>query len=325
MKYSIIVPVYNAEKYIRQCVDSVLRQTCNDFELILVDDGSSDGSADILNEYASCSNVVMIQKKNGGVSSARNAGLDVAKGDWVSFVDSDDVLEECCLENFDKLERKADVNFFSSVDFFEDSSTKIHKMIDGYSEGEKDIQRAIYYLKTNPGFEFFGVTWNKFFRNSIIQKYHIRFDQRISYREDELFTSNFLAYAKSVATMSAIGYRYRKIPCGLHASGQNAKTFEILAEAIDVFVESYALPELKRRECSRALHLMFRAYIISSDEMRLDEISEKVLLMCRKYHGNLNFSKSLLALYLVSKLNLTCGKFILSLCKKMRNKECKNV
>lgn len=88
---SVIVPVYNVEPYLRQCVDSILGQTFRDFELILVDDGSPDGCPAICDEYAKMdSRVKVIHKENGGLSSARNAGLDVAKGKYIAFVDSDD-------------------------------------------------------------------------------------------------------------------------------------------------------------------------------------------------------------------------------------------
>ena len=91
-KISCIVPVYNVEKYLRRCVDSILNQTFTDFELILVDDGSPDNSPAICYEYAvKDSRIKVIHKVNGGVSSARNVGLDVAKGEWICFVDSDDL------------------------------------------------------------------------------------------------------------------------------------------------------------------------------------------------------------------------------------------
>ncbi|MBA1325633.1 glycosyltransferase [Enterococcus faecium] len=92
---SIIVPVYKVEKYLRKCVDSILAQTFTDFEVILVDDGSPDNSGKICDEYAEKDNRVrVIHKENGGLSSARNAGIDVARGKYLGFVDSDDYIDE---------------------------------------------------------------------------------------------------------------------------------------------------------------------------------------------------------------------------------------
>lgn len=100
MDTSVIIPVYNAEKTIRQCVDSILSQTYGSFELILVDDGSKDNSLDICNEYAlKDDRVRVVHKENGGVSSARNRGLDIAEGEWVTFIDADDYIEKNFLIN----------------------------------------------------------------------------------------------------------------------------------------------------------------------------------------------------------------------------------
>lgn len=100
MKISIIVPVYNTEKYLHKCIDSILNQTFEDFELILVDDGSTDSSRLICDEYAKKDErVVVIHKENGGLSSARNAGLDAAKGEYISFIDSDDFITETMMQS----------------------------------------------------------------------------------------------------------------------------------------------------------------------------------------------------------------------------------
>lgn len=91
---SIIVPIYKVEKFIHECINSILSQGINDYELILIDDGSPDSSGEICEEYAKhCSNIIVIHKKNGGLSSARNAGIDIAKGTYITFIDSDDCID----------------------------------------------------------------------------------------------------------------------------------------------------------------------------------------------------------------------------------------
>lgn len=120
---SVIIPVYNVEKYLRECVNSVLRQTYQNFEIILVDDGSTDGSSDICDAYAAeDSRVQCIHKTNGGASSARNVGMDAARGGYVYFLDSDDTLEHEALQVlFDTAEaEKADIVFFEA-DCFSDN------------------------------------------------------------------------------------------------------------------------------------------------------------------------------------------------------------
>ncbi len=101
LKISVIVPAYNAEKTLHRCVDSILAQTFEDFELILVDDGSKDSSGRICDEYAAKdSRIRVVHKSNGGVSSARNAGLDIASGEYVAFIDSDDYIDNDYLLSF---------------------------------------------------------------------------------------------------------------------------------------------------------------------------------------------------------------------------------
>ncbi|MGN0202626.1 MAG: glycosyltransferase family 2 protein, partial [Candidatus Cryptobacteroides sp.] len=122
-KISVIVPVYNAESTIRRCVDSILAQTFTDFECLLIDDGSKDRSGEICDEYAAKdSRVRVFHKENGGVSSARNVGLDNAKGEWVTFVDSDDWIDSYYLSSFEIEEE---------IDF---SCT--HMMVEGWKEWE---------------------------------------------------------------------------------------------------------------------------------------------------------------------------------------------
>ena len=108
-KISVIVPVYNTEKYLKRCIDSILAQSYSDFELLLIDDGSTDASPAICDEYATNdSRVRVFHKPNGGVSSARNLGLDNARGEWIAFVDSDDWIESEMLYLFISKAEKTD-------------------------------------------------------------------------------------------------------------------------------------------------------------------------------------------------------------------------
>ena len=101
-KVSVIVPVYRAEKYIKECIESIINQTFEDFELLLVDDGSPDNSGAICDEYAlKDSRIRVFHKENGGVSSARNEGIYKSNGEWLCFVDSDDIIEQTYLKDFD--------------------------------------------------------------------------------------------------------------------------------------------------------------------------------------------------------------------------------
>ena len=127
-KISVIIPVYNVEKYLRECLDSVISQTLAEIEIVCVNDGSRDGSRDILSEYEKKdARIVVVDKENGGLSSARNCGLDVAKGEYVYFLDSDDLLnsQEALSELYQKAEEnKLDQLFFDAEAFFENEEVK---------------------------------------------------------------------------------------------------------------------------------------------------------------------------------------------------------
>jgi len=125
-KYSIVVPIYNGEKTINRCIDSLLNQTYKNIEIILVNDGSKDKSLDIMNKYKKKNdNVIVIDKENGGVGSARNTGLDNATGDYVTFVDADDALEKDAISYIDKIITKDEDMVYSGLKRLSENDAKI--------------------------------------------------------------------------------------------------------------------------------------------------------------------------------------------------------
>ena len=126
---SIIIPVYNVEKFLPQCIDSILAQTYKDFELILVDDGSPDGSPAICDSYAQRDERVrVIHQKNAGVSAARNNGIEHAKSEWISFVDSDDWVEPSYIEDFHLDEDDADM-IVQGLEYYDNRNGQFFKQI----------------------------------------------------------------------------------------------------------------------------------------------------------------------------------------------------
>lgn len=215
-KVSIIVPVYKAEQYLHRCVNSILSQSFTDWECILVDDGSPDKSGAICDEYvAKDSRIQVIHKENGGVGSARNAGLDKAIGEWIWFVDSDDWIEQNSLKTiYDILTKtKVDICFF---EFNPISTYNINKSFSFSSFIGEHQKTAIYYSKPECAKAIvnlemcggFGWTWNKWFKKSIIDKYILRFDQRFSLQEDHLFTFSYIMHVESILITSYVPYNY---------------------------------------------------------------------------------------------------------------------
>lgn len=163
---SIIVPIYNVEPYLRACLDSILRQNFTDYELILIDDGSLDDSGKICDEYASSDKrIIVIHKKNGGVSSARNAGLDIARGEYITFVDSDDELEETYEKNMCILLSNSNIDMLQFPRYCE--------VIDHHYSMEKNLVLTGIDNIITAWIEekiLSGVLWDKIYKKTICEK-----------------------------------------------------------------------------------------------------------------------------------------------------------
>lgn len=181
-KFSIIVPIYKVEKYLSVCVESVLSQTFDDFELILVDDGSPDKCGQICDSYKNADlRIKVVHKENGGLSSARNAGLDIATGEYVIFVDSDDYWDNnTALEHINKNldETDADLLVFPAKRFYEEENKFTYILnieVDRNRIIDTDVNRAIEYMLENNIYR--AAAWNKVVRKSVIDEHQMRFKE----------------------------------------------------------------------------------------------------------------------------------------------------
>lgn len=206
---SIIIPVYNAEKYIKQCIESVLKQTYNAFELLIIDDGSTDFSGKICDEYMLFTEKVQVfHQKNLGVSAARNVGLEHARGKFIVFIDADDILTE------DSVERRifeigdADL-LIGSYDVVNDDMNIIKEMPKcvkyNWNQGE-----AIKNLFEGAEIGYQGYLWNKMFRKKIIMDNKIKFKNGVAYNEDCLFMLEYLLRCNYIKLIDAKLYFYRE-------------------------------------------------------------------------------------------------------------------
>lgn len=185
-KISVIIPVYNAEVYLHRCVDSVLSQNFKDFEVLLIDDGSTDRSANICDEYANLDERVKVfHKKNGGVSSARNIGLDNAAGEWVTFVDSDDWIYNDILDLVPSYSE--DLLIFNY---------KIESYNDLYPSPKIEQASLKQMLEKYVNYEIFRTPWGKFYKRDIIS--NLRFDTDVKVGEDTLFVLQYLRVCSSI-------------------------------------------------------------------------------------------------------------------------------
>lgn len=205
--FSIIIPVYNAEKYLRICLDSVLKQSFSNFELLLINDGSSDSSGRICDEYMQKDRRVKVfHKKNGGVSAARNLGLAHANGAWLCFIDSDDGVDECWLQRYAE-NLDADVLFQGAAIIYNHKTVEV-KLKDGFGcDEEKD--QLVAYLENVPG-ALLNSTWSKCCRASIVKAHNLRFLENCNLSEDLIFILHFLTVSNTIRSINYCGYQYYK-------------------------------------------------------------------------------------------------------------------
>lgn len=232
MKVTVIVPVYNAEKYLDQSIQSVLNQDCKDFELILINDGSNDGSGDICDVYAAKDKRVKVfHKTNGGVSSARNLGIENAAGEWITFIDADDYIS---------------TNYFKVLE----SETVPDMILQGFTFVEQcHVIKYITYhfeelvleefLTKYHVYPYFSSSWSKFYKRGILQRHKIRFEELLTFGEDTLFNLNYLRFCKLIATSGLSCYCYRILNTGLTNSVYNFQHDLHLYRAFDKRLASY--------------------------------------------------------------------------------------
>lgn len=204
MNISIIVPVYNAEKYLKRCIDSIINQSYNDFELILIDDGSTDKSGIICDKCAQIDKrIKVIHKKNEGVSLTRNLGINMANGEYITFIDSDDWIEQDFLKKAIEYIRKNNVSILITGFVFENNK-KIFNVFNGKKDKiilNNEMKRE--FLKQN---KFSWTVYDKFFKKEIIKKY--KFDSRFKIGEDMLFCWQIFNNVEKIGYLPLYKYHY---------------------------------------------------------------------------------------------------------------------
>ena len=245
---SVIVPVYQAEKFVEKCVESVKNQTFSDWELLLVDDGCTDGSPALCDRFAAEDDRVRVfhRKKNGGVSAARNLALEEAKGSWIAFLDADDRYEPEFLQTMYGLCREAgaDTAACAHLNFWADGTERPELalpagMYDAAGIRERIVGPLLGDRLTQPVFN--GFIWRFLFSRQLLRRAHITFEG--AYLEDELFLMEYFSNARRLAVTDRPLYRYLENPASAthRYMPDYLQVFQRFLERKAAIVEKYGL------------------------------------------------------------------------------------
>ena len=247
-RFSIIIPIYNAERYLPECLTSIQAQTCRDFEVNLVDDGSTDGTLELLSRFiAEDLRFHIYLQDHHGVSSARNVGLRKATGDYICFVDADDQIAPTYIEDL-----------YNAIDSQVDSSMGGFRKTDLLSHDEctiipvnkkENLEENLlgFFAACSPDWQRY--LWNRMFKRSIIQLNNIRFEEDIYYKEDGLFVIKYLCASNGlVGCVDKVLYYYKR-----NTTGVMSKTWHTFDERIITNLDAYRLmiEEIKRKKVSQ--------------------------------------------------------------------------
>ena len=274
---SIIVPVYNVKKYLPKCIDSVINQTYTDWELILINDGSKDNSGIICDEYASKDErIKVIHKNNEGVSIARNSGIELAKGEYICFIDSDDWIEPTYLSDFRINEFKCDFYFSGAL---YDTYGKVYS----YKKYNEKFCRSKYEIRN----DFFdqdllsnGYPWGKLYRTQIIRENNLRFNENLTINEDHIFVFQYFLHINSLYITNAAGYHYtvfdnsgRKLSGKINSYTELKTASEHFNIIIDQLKSKWDISDDK-------YNILYNSFVMSK---RLSALRSLILLKEKKY------------------------------------------
>lgn len=259
-KVSVIVPVYNVEEYLERCLDSLVNQTLKDIEIIIVNDGSTDGSKEKIQEYINkYKNIVYLEKENGGLSSARNYGIPYAKGEYIGFVDSDDYVE---LTMYEKMYNKA----------IEEKSDMVEcDFIWEYPNKKREDIGKIYSDKKEAIVEARVVAWNKIIKKDIIEKTKITFPEGLRYEDIEFFYK-IVPYLNKISFVKETLVHYVQRGSSI-ANTQNERTgeiFKIWENVLNYYIENNIFNEYRSE-----LEYSYTRILLCSSLKRITKVKDK--------------------------------------------------
>ena len=269
MKISIIIPVFNAEKFLRQCVASVIGQAYRDLEIILVDDGSTDESPKICDEFAAeDSRIIAVHQANGGVSVARNIGLEKATGDWITFIDADDYIQE----NYFRIIHVDTKTDWIHLNMERDNYYKGYESVN-FENQEYTVQEFVAKYSLYP---HFPEAWAKFFKRDIIERNNLRFNNNLKFGEDSLFNLSYLKFCNKISTTDISRYVYKNGEGGLSKLTYDVINDSNLFLEIEKELSQYQYPDAF---CNKTIKIPLMRYLrILYYNPEISSIERRILL-----------------------------------------------
>ena len=260
-KVSVIVPFYNVENYIEKCLETLVNQTLKDIEIILVNDGSKDRSIDIVNKFLKQypEKIVYLEKENGGLSDARNFGIPHAKGEYITFLDSDDYVEKDMYENMYELAKKEDSDMVECDFYWE------------YPDKLKTDEGTIYHGKKEMIEKVRVVAWNKLIKKEILEKSDVKFPKGLRY-EDVEFTYKLVPYIEKVSFLKkpCVHYVQREGSISNKQNERNKEIFDVLDNVISYYKEKEIYDTYKDE-----LEYIYVRYAFCSSLLRIVKIKDE--------------------------------------------------
>lgn len=268
IKLSIIIPVFNGEKNISRCLDSLKNQTEKEFQLIIIDDGSTDNSWEIMQNYSSeFSNIKLIQTPNRGVSSARNLGIAEAEGEYLTFLDCDDWIEKNTIENYYSDLENNDLliyNFITDNDPYEIKEKKIEDLT------KEKAQQLSLDSKVK------GYVWNRIYKAQIIKDNHLSFNPDYAFCEDLNFNVKFTVYSEEIKYINQKYYHYENNEESVTAQQFSKKKITAL-NAISDSITILDSENVKTAYQTHFYHILLSLLVYGKQENKLDRDLEKSL------------------------------------------------
>lgn len=307
---SIIVPVYKVEDYLERCINSILNQSFQDFELILIDDGSPDKCPELCDTYAKLDNrIIVIHKENGGVSSARNIGLQQAKGKYVTFIDADDWIDSEYLEIMYKLAEDNSVEMVCCT-LLRDDGEKSFSYTEIPSEDIKEISLSDNNFKFSEWYSIHGPVC-KLVKKSLIDNNNLKFDEQLSIGEDLLFYVEMMKKVETCICISKPLYHYFQRPdSAMHDMGANqlyseVKAWYMAVQALSVKWDSYqnALQKLLWNTYKFVIYACENRKKLEYEQI---QFIQKIFRLTKKYRHLLAKGIKFEILYFLLEYNFKC-------------------